>query len=164
MTCNPACLPSYLPGAACHPTPCRGGDGGTQSKRASVPVTKTHSGTLAHSTESVVYGVRRVFSVPPNLSVPPMRTTTSVRHAQKRTVSRARAGYQKANEEAATIIAGNPVAYPEGSLMAQWADMVTSRAVDPQDAKAGPLFEVADGRRPAGPARGGLRTWRQIAT
>ena len=66
----------------------------------------------------------------------------------KRTVSRARAGYQKANEEAATIIAGNPALYPEGGLMAQWADMVTSRAVDAENAKAGLLFEVADGRRP----------------
>src|ERR1039458_4163952 len=104
MTCNPACLPSYLPGAACHPTPCRGGDGGTQNMRASVPVTKTHSGTLAHSTESVVYGVRCDFCVPPGFSVPPMRTTTSVRHAQKPTISRVRVGYQRQNEEAAGIV------------------------------------------------------------
>ena len=135
-------LPSCLPGAACHPTPYRGGDGGTQSKRASVPVTKTDSGTLAHSTESDVYGVRRTFSVPPDFSVPPMRTTTSVRHTEKRTVSRARAGYQKANEEAARIIAADP---RYQGLMREWARVIIELA---QPTIQGPLFKTT-GRRAA---------------
>ena len=125
MTGNSACLPSCLPGAVCHPTPYRGGDGGTQNMRASVPVTKTHSGTLAHSTESVAYGACRVFSVPPNFCVPPMRTTTSVRHAQRQPVSRARAGYQRQSEEAGGIVLPDIARYGgESSLPVVWARLV----------------------------------------
>jgi hypothetical protein len=45
--------------------------------------------------------------------------------------------------ESATIIASDPVAYPEGSLMAEWADVVLSRAVDAEEANAMPLFAAA---------------------
>ena len=63
--------------------------------------------------------------------------------ATKRTVSRARAGYDAANLEAATIIAADPAKYPEGSLMATWADVILSKAARPDDADAGPLFDAA---------------------
>ena len=64
----------------------------------------------------------------------------------KRTVSRARAGYQKANEEAATIIAGNPAAYPDGSLMSSWAGAVLTKAATPMDSECGPLFQQTNRR------------------
>jgi hypothetical protein len=48
--------------------------------------------------------------------------------------------YDTGNLTAASIIASNPVAYPEGSLAAQWADMILSKAAHPDDAEAGPLF------------------------
>jgi hypothetical protein len=54
---------------------------------------------------------------------------------------RARQGYATSNLECACLIALDPVAYPEGSLMAEWADVVLSRAAHPDDALAGPLFE-----------------------
>ena len=57
--------------------------------------------------------------------------------------------YDQGNLEAATIIAANPALYPEGSLMAERADAILSRAVDAQDAKAMPLIEAADRRRAA---------------
>lgn len=67
----------------------------------------------------------------------------------KQTVSRARAGYQKANEEAARIILASEARYggPD-SLMVQWARVVIEKAA-PKDAECGPLFEAADGRRAA---------------
>ena len=106
--------------------------------RASVPVTKTHTGTLAHSTESDTYGVGRIFSVPLVLSVPPMRPTTTVRHGQKQRVSRARAGYQRANEEAARIIAADPLRYP--GLPQIWVALTIEKQ---QPAIRGPLFGKA---------------------
>ena len=57
--------------------------------------------------------------------------------------------YNEANLECACIIAANPTLYPEGGLMQRWADVVLSRAVDSQDAKAMPLFAAADHRRAA---------------
>ena len=67
----------------------------------------------------------------------PMNT---LRHKQP--VSRARAGYQAANLEAATIIAADPVKYPVGGLMQEWADVILSRAAaPPADWEAGPLFQ-----------------------
>jgi hypothetical protein len=51
--------------------------------------------------------------------------------------------YDTGNLAAASIIASNPVAYPEGSLMAQWADLILSKAAHPDDAEAGPLFRQA---------------------
>ena len=51
--------------------------------------------------------------------------------------------------EAATLIASDPVAYPEGSLMAQWADLILSKAAQPDDAEAGPLFAAVANRRAA---------------
>jgi hypothetical protein len=57
------------------------------------------------------------------------------------TVRSARDGYSAGNLECACLIAIDPVAYPEGSLMAEWADVVLSRAAQPDEALAGPLFE-----------------------
>jgi hypothetical protein len=59
----------------------------------------------------------------------------------KRTVSRARTGYQKANEEAARIIAANPVRYP--GLPAQWAALVIEKQ---RPSIRGPLFKFARGK------------------
>lgn len=50
--------------------------------------------------------------------------------------------YNEANLECACIIAGNPTLYPEGSLMAEWADTITSRAANAEEAKAMPLFKA----------------------
>jgi hypothetical protein len=61
----------------------------------------------------------------------------------KQPVSHARQQYAAGNLEAARVIAADPVAYPVGSLMAQWADAILNRAVEPQDAKAGLLFKEA---------------------
>jgi hypothetical protein len=58
-------------------------------------------------------------------------------------VRSAKEGHDLANLESACIIASNPVAYPEGSLMAEWADMILSRAADADEAKAMPLFRTA---------------------
>ena len=58
-------------------------------------------------------------------------------------VRSARQGYTASNLESATIIASDPVAYPEGSLMAEWADVVLSRAVNAEEANAMPLFAAA---------------------
>ena len=49
--------------------------------------------------------------------------------------------YDAANLEAATVIASDPEKYPEGSLPALWSDVVLSKAAEPDDAEAGPLFE-----------------------
>ena len=57
--------------------------------------------------------------------------------------------YAASNLECACIIASNPVAYPLGGLMQEWADVVLSRAVQPQDAEAGPLFAAAGQRQAA---------------
>ena len=59
---------------------------------------------------------------------------------QKQPVSRARAGYQKANEQAAGIIAGDPAKYPEGSLAAQWAAAIIEKQ---RPMIRGPLFKAA---------------------
>lgn len=147
MICNSMSLPSCSPGAACHPTPYRGGVGGTQSMRASVPVTKTHSGTLAHSTESSVYGACRTFSVPPVFSVPPTTKRHTQRHAEKQPVSRARIGYQRANEEAAGIVLQDVAKYGgEQAALVQWARLVLSKAAPRIE---GPLFAAVDRRRAA---------------
>ena len=61
----------------------------------------------------------------------------------KQTVSRVRASYSAANREAATLIASDPVAYPENSLMAQWADRILTKAAQPDQSEAGPLFSNA---------------------
>ena len=53
------------------------------------------------------------------------------------------AGYTASNLMAACLIAADPVAYPEGSLMAEWADVVLSKAANPDDAEAGSLFQQA---------------------
>ena len=123
MVSNP-----ILPGTVCHPTPYRGGDGGTPTQRAGVPRVPYGGGTPAHVVESASYTVCHQVGVPPVLRVPPMRTNRVGRHTQKPTVSRARIGYQQANEMAANLIAANPALYPEGSLPALWADVVLSKA------------------------------------
>ena len=63
------------------------------------------------------------------------------RPPQPAAVRSARQGHAASNLEAATIIASNPVAYPEGSMMAEWADIVLSRAAHPDDREAGSLFQ-----------------------
>ena len=52
-----------------------------------------------------------------------------------------RDGFDAANLLAATLIASDPMTYPEGSLMAEWADLVLSKAAVLDNALAGPLFE-----------------------
>ena len=63
---------------------------------------------------------------------------TQKRMTTKRTVSRARTGYQRQNEEAARIIAADPERYP--GLPQQWAALV----IEKQTATIrGPLFRAA---------------------
>ena len=57
----------------------------------------------------------------------------------KQTVSRARAGYQRANEEAATIIAADPAKYQ--GVMQEWADRILTKAAHPDELEAGPLID-----------------------
>ena len=58
------------------------------------------------------------------------------------TVKRAVDRYREQNEMAATIIASDPVRYPVGGLMQEWADMILSKAAaPPADWEAGPLFQ-----------------------
>ena len=123
-----SCLPFSPPAPACHSHPYRGGMGGKLKQCASVPVTPKGSGKLASLAKSITYGACPQSSLPTKSSLPPHRTTTNVRQAQKPTVSRARIGYQQANEMAANLIAANPALYPEGSLPALWADVVLSKA------------------------------------
>jgi hypothetical protein len=61
------------------------------------------------------------------------------------TVRSAREGYATANSEAAGVILADPVAYPPGSLMQQWARAYMERS---QPTVRGPLFAAA-GRREA---------------
>jgi hypothetical protein len=61
-----------------------------------------------------------------------------VRHTQKQTVSRARAGYQKQNLEAAGIILQRIAKYGgDQAALVQWARSVLT----PKDAECGRLFE-----------------------
>jgi hypothetical protein len=74
---------------------------------------------------------------------------------------RARQGYSDANLLAASVIAGRPELYPEGSLPALWSDLILSRAANPDDREAGPLFAAqsrrCDARRGGMPAPGAGR-------
>jgi hypothetical protein len=58
-------------------------------------------------------------------------------------VRSAKQAYSAGNLECACIIAGQPETFPEGSLPALWADVVLSKAAEPDDAEAGPLFRQA---------------------
>ena len=136
MVSNP-----ILPGTVCHPTPYRGGDGGTPTQCAGVPCVPYGGGTPAHVVESVSYTVCHQVGVPPVLCVPPMRTNRVGWHTQKQTVSRARVGYQQANEMAANLIASDPERYQ--GVLQEWADTILTRAAQPDDALAGPLFRQA---------------------
>jgi hypothetical protein len=139
-----SCLPFTLPAPACHSTPYRGGMGGKLNQCASLPVTPKGIGKLASLRESISYGACHQSSLPLKSSLPPHRTTTNVRQAQKQTVSRARAGYQKQNLEAAGIILERIAQYGgEDAALVQWARAV----VTPKDAECGRLFEsnVCDG-------------------
>ena len=130
MVSNP-----ILSGTVCHHPPYRGGLGGTPTQCASVPRVPYGSGTPAHVVESTSYTVCHQVGVPPVLCVPPMRTNRVGWHTQKPTVSSARIGHQKANEQAALIIAGNPEKYP--GVMQAWARLV----IEKQTATIrGPLF------------------------
>jgi hypothetical protein len=61
----------------------------------------------------------------------------------KQTVSRARAGYQKANEEAAGIVLQDVAKYGgEQAGLVIWARMIELKAA-PKDAECGPLFRAA---------------------
>lgn len=67
-----------------------------------------------------------------------MRTNRVGWHTQKQTVSRARIGYQKANEEAAEIVLANIAIYGgEQAGLVQWARLVIEKATPRID---GPLF------------------------
>lgn len=59
-------------------------------------------------------------------------------------VKRAVDAYQRGNLEAADIILGDKVKYPEGSLPAVWAPLFIARVeAPPEDREAGPLFRAA---------------------
>ena len=51
--------------------------------------------------------------------------------------------YADQNLMAASIISADPAQYPPGSLMATWADLLTTRAAEEKDADVGPLFSKA---------------------
>jgi hypothetical protein len=70
--------------------------------------------------------------------VPPIRTAARVRHTQKPTISRVRAGYQKQNLEAAGVILQRIAKCGgEDGALVQWARSVLT----PKDAECGRLFE-----------------------
>ena len=52
-----------------------------------------------------------------------------------------RDAHHQQNLMAATLIAADPMAYPEGSLSALWSDVVLSKAAEPDDSEAGSLFD-----------------------
>jgi hypothetical protein len=52
--------------------------------------------------------------------------------------------YEVANLAAASIIAADAAKYSAGSLMAIWADMITSKAAEVKDENSGPLFRLRD--------------------
>lgn len=64
---------------------------------------------------------------------------STLRHKQP--VSRARAGYQRANEEAARIIQADPLRYP--GLPQTWALAYMARIERDNVARIGPLFRQA---------------------
>ena len=49
--------------------------------------------------------------------------------------------YDAANLEAATVIASDPERYQ--GVLAEWADTILTRAAQPDEALAGPLFRQA---------------------
>jgi hypothetical protein len=57
--------------------------------------------------------------------------------------SKARATFEAANLEAATIVLADPVKYPAGSLLQEWAALVLQRAnvLETVNAKPAPLFD-----------------------
>jgi hypothetical protein len=55
-------------------------------------------------------------------------------------VGSAQAGFDASNLLAATLLAGNPALYPEGSLMAEWSDKILTKAAEISDEEVGPLF------------------------
>ena len=61
------------------------------------------------------------------IAVTAVTPVTQNRMTTKRTVSRARAGYQAVNLECARLVAADPTKYPEGSLAAQWAAAVIEK-------------------------------------
>lgn len=62
------------------------------------------------------------------------------RTKRTKAVGSVQAGYTASNMLAATLIASTPALYREGSLMAQWADRILSKAAQPDQSEAGPLF------------------------
>ena len=136
MVSNP-----ILPGTVCHHPPYRGGLGGTPTQCASVPRVPYGSGTPAHVVESASYTVCHQVGVPPVLCVPPMRTNRVGWHTQKPTVSRARIGYQQANEQASHIVLQDVAKYGgEQAGLVQWARMIQANSI--RQIK-GPLFKAA---------------------
>jgi hypothetical protein len=47
-----------------------------------------------------------------------------------------------ANLESARIIASDPVKYPGGGVMQQWAELILSNDAKPEDSEFGPLFKT----------------------
>jgi hypothetical protein len=62
------------------------------------------------------------------------------RTKRTKAVGSAQAGHAESNLMAACLIAADPVAYPEGSLPAQWSTMILERATVLQYANEMPLF------------------------
>src|ERR1035437_266914 len=141
-----SCLPLSPPAPACHSPPYRGGMGGKLKQCASLPVTPKGSGKLASLAKSITYGACQQSSLPTKSSLPPHRTTTNVRQAQKPTVSRVRIGYQNQNEQAAEIVLADVARYGgEQAGLVIWARLIQAKSVP---IVRGPLFE-ATGRRAA---------------
>ena len=113
------------PGIVCHPTPYRGGMGGTHTECADVPRVPMTGGTLAHVEESVTYGMRHSERVPVESRVPVHVPLQMSWHTQKqpsivaenrKIAARARLShkYNAGNLESAQIILGDPVRYAVG--------------------------------------------------
>src|SRR3954465_8732441 len=111
-----------VPGTCLPPHPHRGGDGGKQRQYASLPVVPKGSGKLASLEISTTSGACRDSRLPPHASLPLRKATTTVRQAQKRLVSQARAEFDRNNLEAARIIVADPAKYAGGCL--EWAHAV----------------------------------------
>jgi hypothetical protein len=62
------------------------------------------------------------------------------RTKRTKAVGGVQAGYTASNLLAATLLAADPERYPAGSLMAEWSDMILSKAAEISDSEVGPLF------------------------
>jgi hypothetical protein len=62
----------------------------------------------------------------------------------KRTIKSAPDAFAAANLTAASIIASDPVTHPVGSLMAEWAEVILTRAAEALAEGSAPLFSTQE--------------------